>query len=70
MLREIGIIVLFKQVGLVTTPSNKFHQMTHKVGGITWNQKLHTNDTTNWAYHIIKVNGINYNNIKQVSPYI
>jgi hypothetical protein len=31
MLHEIGIIVLSKQVDLITTPSNKFHQMTHKV---------------------------------------
>jgi len=31
MLHEIGIIVLFEQVDLITTPSNKFHQMTHKV---------------------------------------
>ncbi len=30
MLHEIGIIVLFEQVDLITTPSNKFHQMTHK----------------------------------------
>jgi len=70
VLHEIVIIVLSKQMGLVTTPSNKFHQMTQKVGGITWNQKLHTNVTTNWDYHIIKVNETNYNNIKQVSPYI
>jgi hypothetical protein len=31
MLHETGIIVLFKQVDLVTTPSNNFHQKTHKV---------------------------------------
>jgi hypothetical protein len=67
MLREIGIIVLCEQVGLVTTPSNKFHQMIHKMGRITWNQKLHTNVTIIWDNHIIKVNGTSYNNIKQVS---
>ncbi len=48
MLHEIGIIVLFEQVDLVTTPSNKFHQKIHKVkyckkgfvtrhGHVTWN---------------------------------
>ncbi len=48
MFDEIGIIVLSKQVDLVTTPSNEFHQMTHKVkyckrgpiirhGHVTWN---------------------------------
>jgi hypothetical protein len=48
MLHEIGIIVLFEQLDLVTTPSNKFHQRTHKVkyckrgldanhGHVTWN---------------------------------
>jgi hypothetical protein len=31
MLHEIGNIVLYEQVDLITTPSNKFHQMTHKV---------------------------------------
>jgi hypothetical protein len=25
--------------------------------------------TKNWDYHIIKVKGTNYNNIKQASPY-
>jgi hypothetical protein len=67
MLHEIEIIVLCEQMGLFTTPSNKFHQMIHKVGGITWNQKLHTNVIANWDNHIIKVNGTSYNNIKQVS---
>jgi hypothetical protein len=65
MLHESGIIVLCEQMGLVTTPSNKFHQMIHKVGIITWNKKLHTNVITNWDIHIIKVSGISYNNIKQ-----
>ncbi len=48
MLHEIGIIILFEQMDLITTPSNKFHQMTHKVkyykrglvtrhGHVTWN---------------------------------
>jgi len=48
MLDQIGIIVLSQQVDLVITPSNKFHQMTHKVkyckkglitrhGHVTWN---------------------------------
>jgi hypothetical protein len=31
MLHQIGIMVLSKQVDLVTIPSNKFHQITHKV---------------------------------------
>jgi hypothetical protein len=31
MLHEIGIIALSQQMDLVTTPLNKFHQMTHKV---------------------------------------
>ncbi len=49
MLHKIGIIALSKQGDLVTTPSNKFHQMTQNVkyserGGlvtrhehVTWN---------------------------------
>ncbi len=48
MLDQIGIIVLSQQVDLVTIPSNKFHQMIHKVkyckkglitrhGHVTWN---------------------------------
>jgi hypothetical protein len=48
MLHEIGIIVLSEEVDLVTTPSNKSHQRTHKVkyckrglvarhGHVTWN---------------------------------
>jgi hypothetical protein len=31
MLHEIEIIVLFEEVDLITTPSNKFHQMPHKI---------------------------------------
>jgi hypothetical protein len=31
MLDETGIIILCEQVDLLTTPSNKFHQMIHKV---------------------------------------
>jgi hypothetical protein len=31
MLHEINIIVLSEQVDLITTPSNKFHQMTGKI---------------------------------------
>jgi hypothetical protein len=49
MLHEIEIIIFFGLVDLVTTPSNKFHQRTHKVkycksglatrlGHVTWNQ--------------------------------
>jgi hypothetical protein len=49
MLQEIGIIVFYEQVELITTPSNKFHQRTHKVkyckggfitryGRVTWNE--------------------------------
>jgi hypothetical protein len=48
MLHEIRVIILSKQVDLVITPSNKFHQRIHKVkyckkglvtrhGHITWN---------------------------------
>jgi hypothetical protein len=36
MLHENGIIVLSGQVDLVTTPSKKFHQMTHKVKYCKW----------------------------------
>jgi hypothetical protein len=49
MLHEIGITILSQQMDLVTTPSNKFHQMIHKVkyckrglvprhGHATWNE--------------------------------
>jgi hypothetical protein len=48
MLHEIGIIILYEKMDLITTSSNKFHQRTHKVkyykrglvprhGHVAWN---------------------------------